>query len=88
MVKKTYISHKLESDNKKTVKNAEERIHGDSGSLRLLQKIQNKNQKMKIDEIHDLGRLYKLIDYGMVDRMLDNEVVISGFGLQVLSDIK
>jgi hypothetical protein len=88
MVKKTYISHKLESDNKKTVKNAEERIHEDSGSLRVLQKIQNKNQKVKIDEIHDLGRLYKFIDYGMVDRMLDNEVVISGFGLQVLSDIK
>ena len=78
------MSHKLESDNKKTVKNAEERIHEDSGSLRVLQKIQNKNQKVKIDEIHDLGGLYNV----MVDRMLDNEVVISGFGLQVLSDIK
>ena len=65
MVKKTYISRKLESDIKKTVKNAEEQIHEDSGSLRLLQKIQNKNKKMTIDEIRDLGRLYKLIDYGM-----------------------
>ena len=32
MVKKTYISHKLESNIKKTVKNAEEQIHEDSGS--------------------------------------------------------
>ncbi|MGA9149835.1 MAG: hypothetical protein WBZ36_04580 [Candidatus Nitrosopolaris sp.] len=86
MVKKTYISHKLESNIKKTVKNAEEQIHEDSGSLRLLQKIQNKNKKMTIDQIRDLGRLYKLIDYGMVNRLLDNEVVISGIGLQVLSD--
>jgi len=88
MVKKTYISRKLESDIKKTVKNAEEQIHEDSGSLRLLQKIQNKNKKMTIDEIRDLGRLYKLIDYGMVNRLLDNEVVISGIGLQVLSELK
>lgn len=88
MVKKTYISRKLESDIKKTVKNAEEQIHEDSGSLRLLQKIQNKNTKMTIDEIRDLGRLYKLIDYGMVNRLLDNEVVISGIGLQVLSELK
>jgi hypothetical protein len=87
MVKKTYISHKLESDIKNTVKNAEEQIHEDSGSLRLLQKIQNKNNKMTIDEIRDLGRLYKLIDYGMVNRLLDNEVVISGIGLQVLSEL-
>ncbi|MGA9153769.1 MAG: hypothetical protein WBZ36_24575 [Candidatus Nitrosopolaris sp.] len=57
-------------------------------ALRLLQKIENKNKKMKIDEIHDLGRLYKLIDYGRVNRLLDNEVVIFGFGLQVLSDIR
>jgi len=77
----------LESDIKKTVKNAEEQIHEDSGSLRLLQKIQNKNNKMTIDEIRDLGRLYKLIDYGMVNRLLDNEVVISGIGLQVLSEL-
>ena len=88
MVKKTYISRKLNSDIKKTVKNAEEQIHEDSGSLRLLQKIQNKNKKMTIDEIRDLGRLYKLIDYGMVNRLLDNEVVISGIGLQVLSELK
>ena len=86
MVKKTYISRKLNSDIKKTVKNAEEQIHEDSGSLRLLQKIQNKNKKMTIDEIRDLGRLYKLIDYGTVNRLLDNEVVISGIGLQVLSE--
>jgi hypothetical protein len=86
MVKKTYISRKLEK--KKTVKNAEEQIHEDSGSLRLLQKIQDKNKKMTIDEIRDLGRLYKLIDYGMVNRLLDNEVVISGIGLQVLSELK
>ena len=70
------------------VKNAEEQIHEDSGSLRLLQKIQNKNKKMTIDQIRDLGRLYKLIDYGMVNRLLDNEVVISGIGLQVLSELK
>jgi len=88
MVKKTYISHKLESDIKKTVKNAEEQIHEDSGSLRLLQKIQNKNKKMTIDQIRDLGRLYKLMDYGMVNRLLDNEVIISGLGLQVLSELK
>ena len=56
--------------------------------LRLLQKIQNKNKKMTIDQIRDLGRLYKLIDYGMVNRLLDNEVVISGIGLQVLSELK
>jgi hypothetical protein len=88
MVKKTYISHKLEPDIKKTVKNAEEQIREDAGSLRLLQKIENKNKKITIDEIRDLGRLYKLIDYGMVYRLLDNELVISGLGLQVLSDIK
>jgi hypothetical protein len=88
MVKKTYISHKLEPDIKKTVKNAEEQIREDAGSLRLLQKIENKNKKITIDEIRDLGRLYKLIDYGMVYRLLENELVISGLGLQVLSDIK
>jgi len=43
---------------------------------------------MTIDEIRDLGRLYKLIDYGMVNRLLDNEVVISGIGLQVLSELR
>jgi hypothetical protein len=40
------ISEELESNIKKTVKNAEEQIHEDSGSIRLLQKIQNKNKKM------------------------------------------
>jgi hypothetical protein len=88
MVKETYTSHKSESDIKKTVRNAEEQIHKDSGSLILLQEIQDENKTMKIDEIQDLGRLYKLIDYGMVNRLLDNKVVISGLGLQVLSDIK
>ena len=82
------ISEKLESNIRKTVKNAEEQIHEDSGSLRLLQKIQNKNKKMNIDEIRDLGKLYKLIDYGMVNRLLDNEVAISGFGLQILRDLE
>ncbi|MGA9152878.1 MAG: hypothetical protein WBZ36_20060 [Candidatus Nitrosopolaris sp.] len=82
------ISGKLESNIKKTANNAEEQIHEDSGCLRLLQKIENKDKKMKIDEIHDLGRLYKLIDYGMVNRLLDNEVAISGIGLQVLRDLK
>jgi hypothetical protein len=33
MVKKTYISHKLEPDIKKTVKNAEEQIHEDPDSI-------------------------------------------------------
>ena len=61
------ISDKLESNIKKTVKNTEEQIHEDSGSLKLLQKIQNKNKKMNIDEIQDLGRLCKLIDI-MVNR--------------------
>jgi Zn-finger domain-containing protein len=87
MVKKTYISHKLEPDIKKTVKNAEKQIHEDFGS-QIIAEDRKKNKKMKIDEIHDLGRLYKLIDYGRVNRLLDNEVVIFGFGLQVLSDIR
>jgi hypothetical protein len=56
--------------------------------LAVLQKIENKDKKMNIDEIRDLGRLYKLIDYGMVNRLLDNEVAISGIGLQVLRDLK
>lgn len=80
------ILEKLESNIKKTIKYAEEQIHEDSGCLRLLQKIENKNKSMNIDEIRDLGRLYKLIDYGMVNRLLDNEVAISGIGLQVLRD--
>ena len=80
------ISEKLESNIKKTIKNAEEQIHEDSGCLRLLQKMENKNKKMNIDAIRDLGRLYKLIDYGMVNRLLDNEVAISGIGLQILRD--
>ncbi|MGB6592727.1 MAG: hypothetical protein WBE68_14605 [Candidatus Nitrosopolaris sp.] len=79
---------KLESNIKKTVNNAEEQIHEDSGCLRLLQKIENKDKKMIIDEMRDLGRLYKLIDYGMVNRLLDNEVAISVIGLQVLRDLK
>jgi hypothetical protein len=78
------ISEKLESNIKNNVKNAEEQIH--EGSLRLLQKIQNKTRKMNIHEIRDLGRLYKLIDFGMVNRLLDNKVAISGIGLQVLRD--
>lgn len=43
---------------------------------------------MNIDELRDLGKLYKLIDYGMVNRLLDNEVAISGFGLQILRDLE
>ncbi len=77
------ISDKLESNIKKTVKNTEEQIHEDSGSLKLLQKIQNKNKKMNIDEIQDLGRLYKLIDYGMVNPLLNNEVSIYGIGVDI-----
>jgi hypothetical protein len=45
------ISEKLESNIKKTVKKPKEQIHEDPGSLRLLQKIQNKTSKMNIDEI-------------------------------------
>jgi hypothetical protein len=82
------LSEKLESNIKKTIKNAGEQIHEDPASLRLLQKIQNKTSKMNIDEIRDLGSLYKLIDYGMVNRLLDKEVAISGIGLQVLRDLE
>jgi hypothetical protein len=80
------ISDKLESNIKKTVKNTEEQIHEDSGSLKLLQKIQNKNKKMNIDEIQD--GLCKLIDYGMVNRLLNNEVSIYGIGVLGLGCFK
>ena len=50
------ISDKLESNIKKTVKNTEEQIHEDSGSLKLLQKIQNKN---KGGEVRDRGNKNK-----------------------------
>ena len=81
------ISGKLELNITKTIENAEERIREDSGSFKLLQKIQE-NEKTNIDEIKDQKRLETLIDYGMVNRLLNNEVVVSGIGSQVLRDLK
>jgi hypothetical protein len=80
------ISGKLELNINKTIENAEERIREDSCSLKLLQKIQE-DEKTNINEIEDQKRLETLIDYGMVNRLLNNEVVVSGIGSQVLRDL-
>jgi hypothetical protein len=77
------ISERLQSS-MKTIKNAEKQIEQDEGSLKLLQKIQG--TEMVVNQIDDKDRLDKLIDYGMVNRLINNEVVISGIGLQILRE--
>lgn len=78
------ISEKLQSSMNATIKNAEKKIEQDEGSLKLLQKIQG--TKMTVNQIDDKDRLDKLIDYGMVNRLLNDVVVVSGIGLQILRD--
>jgi hypothetical protein len=78
------ISGRVEINISNTVKNAEHQIQNDHDSLKLLEKI--KNKKMNMNEIEDKKRLDKLIDHGMVSRLLNNEVVVSGIGFQVLKE--
>lgn len=80
------ISEKVEINVTRAVKNAEHQIQKDDESLQLMKKIEN--DKVNINEIEDKKRLDKLIDYGMVNRLLNNEVVVSGIGLQVLRDLE
>ena len=78
------ISEKLQSSINETIKNAEKQIEQDEGSLKLLRKIQD--TEMIVNQIDDRDRLDKLIDYGMVNRLINNVVVISGIGLQILRE--
>lgn len=78
------ISEKLQSSINETIKNAEKQIEQDEGSLKLLRKIQG--TEMVVNQIDDRDRLDKLIDYGMVNRLINNVVVVSGIGLQILRE--
>ncbi len=70
----------------RAVENAENQLRKDEKSLKLMEKIES--EKVNMNDIEDKKRLDKLIDNGMVNRLLNNEVVASGIGLQVLRDLK
>jgi hypothetical protein len=80
------ISEKVEVKVIRAVENAENQLRKDEKSLKLMEKIES--EKMNMNDIEDKKRLDKLIDNGMVNRLLNNEVVASGIGLQVLRDLK
>jgi hypothetical protein len=80
------LSEKVQTNVRRSVKSAEDQIKKDEDSLKLMQKIED--QKVNINDIEDKKRLDKLVEYGMVNRLLNNEVVVSGIGLQVLRDLK
>jgi hypothetical protein len=80
------ISEKMEANVIRAVDKAEHQMQKDKDSLKLMKKIENK--KMNMNEIEDKKRLDKLIDYGLVNRLLNKEVVVSGIGLQVLRDLE
>lgn len=80
------ISEKVEANVIRAVDKAEHQMQKDKDSLKLMKKIENK--KMNMNEIEDKKRLDKLIDYGLVNRLLNKEVVVSGIGLQVLRDLE
>ena len=80
------ISEKVEVKVIRAVENAENQLRKDEKSLKLMEKIES--EKVNMNDIEDKKRLDKLIDNGMVNRLLNNEVVASGIGLQVLRDLK
>jgi hypothetical protein len=80
------ISEKVEVKVIRAIENAENQLRKDEKSLKLMEKIES--EKVNMNDIEDKKRLDKLIDHGMVNRLLNNEVVASGIGLQVLRDLK
>jgi len=80
------ISEKVEVKVIRAVENAENQLRKDEKSLKLMEKIES--EKVNMNDIEDKKRLDKLINNGMVNRLLNNEVVASGIGLQVLRDLK
>ena len=80
------ISDKLKISIIRAVENAEDQLQKDEKSLELIKKIEN--EKMNMNEIDDKKSLDMLIDHGMVNRLLNNEVVVSGIGFQALRNIQ
>lgn len=81
------VSGKVEANIIRTVKNAQNLIEDDDVSVELMKKIQ-RQKEVSIDDIGDRRRLNRLIEYGMVSRLLNNNVVVSGIGSEVLRNIE
>lgn len=81
------ISGRVETSIIRTVKNAKHLIENDDDAIELMKKIESEKE-VGIDTIKNKMKLNKLIDYGLVSRMLNNNIVISGIGLEVLRDIE
>jgi bacterioferritin (cytochrome b1) len=81
------VSGKVEANIIRTVKNAQNLIEDDDVSVELMKKIQ-RQKEVSIDDIRDRRRLNRLIEYGMVSRLLNNNVVVSGIGSEVLKNIE
>lgn len=79
------ISEKVTARVIRAVENAEHQLEKDKDSLKLMKKIESGT--MSMNDIKDKERLNILIDYGMVNRLLNNEVVVSGIGFQALKDL-
>lgn len=56
--------------------------------MRILSKIESEKLSARDIDIEDKKRLEKLIDHGMVNRLLNNEVVVSGIVFQALKNIE
>jgi uncharacterized protein YfkK (UPF0435 family) len=79
------ISDKLKINVKSALKNAEGRIEKDNDLTELMRKIMSK-QDVNANELEKNQKkdLDKLVDYGMISRLLNDEVEISGLGWHVL----
>ena len=79
------ISDKLEINVKRALKNAEGRIEKDNDLIELMRKIRSKHEvnanELEKNQKRDLD---KLVEYGMINRLLNDEVEISGLGWHVL----
>jgi|SRR5215212_7886879 len=82
------ISDKVKANVIKTMKEAENQIQNDEDSIRLMKRIRRK-KKLTLNEIKEeyQRELDKLIQYGIVNLLLNNEVILSGIGEQVLKGI-
>ncbi len=80
------ISDKLKIRVIRAVENAQGQLEKDEDSLKLIKKIES--DKTNVNDIKDKERLEILIDYGLVNRLLNNEVVVSGIGFQALRNIE
>jgi hypothetical protein len=73
----------------RAVKDLESKIKDDMNSIRLMRKIKKQGES-NVENIRQKHQeeLDKLIQYGMVNLLINNEVVISGIGLQVLKSLE